>query len=76
MAKSLKLDTRTSAEDLAALNDPALPTSRPLYSSQSARRIFSHIRLMDTFNLAPSSQMAPYFPDGQWTVPDPTGRVC
>jgi hypothetical protein len=65
LTKALRLDSRTTPEALAALKDPALPASKPLYSVQTARRLFGLVRLLDTFNMAPGTQSPPYFPDGK-----------
>ena len=47
------------------LQDPAFPPSKPLYCVELARRLFSHILLLDTFNMGPIYKTKPYFPEGK-----------
>ena len=65
MCKALKLDVSTSLEQLKELDDPALPPSKPLYCVELARRVFSHVLILDTIHSAPMMmQSKPYLPDG------------
>ncbi|ORY25536.1 hypothetical protein BCR39DRAFT_285917 [Naematelia encephala] len=60
ICKGLALHTNLEIQDFDKLKDPGLPTNRPLYSVEVARRAFYTVLHLDTFTR----------PDGPGTLPN------
>ncbi|KAK8845613.1 hypothetical protein IAR55_006329 [Kwoniella newhampshirensis] len=78
IAKQLQLHVVTSLQAVFRLQDPALPTSRPMYSLQMASRAFHTVLFLDTSAVCmgagpnDSSPTALFcFPEGSFSTPEP-----
>ncbi|OCF74637.1 hypothetical protein I204_05017 [Kwoniella mangroviensis CBS 8886] len=77
ICKGLDLHLDPKIEDIAKLQDPALPPSRPTYSIQMVRRVFHDLLLFDTYSIINSTDVSrkllPYaFPDESILTPSPS----
>ncbi len=78
ICKNLRLHVLTgNPDDLAKLQDPAVPASYPFYSTQILRRAFHNILCLDSFTTCanpelPRKQTPFSFPEGM----SPFGLCC
>nr|XP_019046329.1 hypothetical protein I302_05073 [Kwoniella bestiolae CBS 10118]OCF25259.1 hypothetical protein I302_05073 [Kwoniella bestiolae CBS 10118] len=77
ICKGLELHLDPTIQDIAKMNDPALPPSKPVYSVQVIRRAFHDLLLFDTYTIVNSTDVSrnlfPYsFPDESVLTPPPS----